>query len=434
MVTRERAARGAWIVLAAAVGAYFVAVVNRTALGIAGVEALDRFGTDSVGLALLSVTQIAAYAALQIPAGRMIDRFGPKAVMATGLAVMALGQALMAFTPSLAIALIARVLIGAGDGPIFIGVTGLIARWFPARQVPVLVQVTGLVGQAGQLASAIPVAALLHRAGWSTTFSVLAAATVVVGLMAALRIRNPEDAADEPDRQRLWASIGQAVRPAGTRLGFWSHFLAQFAPNTLALLWGVPFFVQGQGRTPGEASLLITLLTVAAMAGGPLAGMFTARHPLRRSWLVLGTAGAIALAWIWVLVHDTPRPLWQLAIFAMVTGLGTPVSLVGMDFARTFAPVARLGTASGFVNIGGFAATIASVALVGLVLRLVAPGGAGDYTLAEYRLALAALALPWLVGVAGVIRNRRSVRADLAAQGVEVPLLRDTLRGRGGAK
>ncbi|WP_062296422.1 MFS transporter [Demequina maris] len=425
-----RAPRMAWAVYGAAVVAYFVAIVNRTALGVAGVEASERFGLEATGLAMLSVTQVAAYALLQIPAGRLMDRYGARIVMTAGLLVMAAGQTMLAFTHDVPLALVARVLIGAGDAPIFIGANRLIALWFPPRRVPMLVQTTGLIGQAGQLASAIPVAALLHAAGWSVTFSVIAAASVAVGIAAGLGLRTPPGDGGIAIGERMWTAVRGTAGTAGTRLGFWAHFVTLFPVNTLALLWGVPYFVTAQEKTPAQASLLLTCLTFSAMAGGPLIGWFTGRHPLRRSWLVLGSAALTFAAFATLLAFDTPRPMWQLALFTLAIGLGGPASAVGFDFARTFSERHRLGTASGFVNVGGFSATILAVLLVGLVLQLVSAPGATVYTLDEYRIAFGVLAVPWAVGVAGVIGSRRLARRDMAAGGVVVPPLREALRRR----
>lgn len=428
MTASERATRSAWAVFAAAAGAYFIAFVHRTALGVAGPEAIARFELEATGLAMLSVTQVGAYAAMQIPAGRLLDRFGARAIMTAGLVVMALGQLTLALTEDVAVALVARVLIGAGDAPIFIGALRLLAAWFPPRQVPILVQAVGLLGQAGQLASAIPVAALLHATGWSVTFSALAGAGSVVALLAGAWLRAPVTERRPAARERMRAAVRAAVRPHGTRLGFWTHFVTLFPLNTLALLWGVPFFIMGQGRTPAEASLLLTVLTLATMAGGPIVGVLTSRHPLRRSWMVLGSAIGTLVAFATVLAFDTPRPLWQLMALMVVVGLGGPVSAVGMDFARTFSDRERLGTASGFVNVGGFSATIFGVLAVGLVLQIVSPPGASAYTLDEFRLAFAVLVIPWTVGVVGVVRSRARAREEMARAGIVVPRMRDVLR------
>ena len=143
---------------------------------------------------------------------------------------------------------------------------------------------------------------------------------------------------------------------------------------------------------------------------------------------MLGSATATALAWIVLLSFSTPRPWWQLALFCVVLGAGGPISLVGLDFARTWTPSSRLGVASGYVNIGGFASTVAGVLLVGLVLELASRPGAASYSLDDFRLAFAALLLPWLVGLIGVLRSRRLTRVDLAAEGVLVPPLRQALQ------
>jgi hypothetical protein len=104
------------------------------------------------------------------------------------------------------------------------------------------------------------------------------------------------------------------------------------------------------------------------------------------------------------------------------------VSLVGLDYARTFADHDHLGAANGRVNTGGFVSTIIAVGLIGIVLQLAAPGG--NYDLHAYRLAFASLVLPWVVGVCGILRNRKQARADWAADGVIVPPIRDALAQR----
>lgn len=430
----ERATRTSWIVFGVAVAAYVVAVVHRTAFGVASAEALDRFGIGATALSLLAVVQIAVYAGMQVPAGTLLDRWGPARVIIAGSLVMAAGQALMAFAPGYEWALVARALVGAGDAPVFIAVTRVVAVHFPPRRVPVMVQLTGLIGQTGQLASALPLAYVLHQAGWSPAFASLTVlglgASAVVWWTLARPLRGAD--AERPPA----ASVTQALKlhwnTHGVRLGFWSHFLGPFSANTIALVWGVPFFTTAHERSLAEASLLLTCMVLASITVAPFIGMLTARFPLRRSWLVLGGAAVTAVAWAVLLSASTPRPLWQLIAFSLVIGAGGPMSLVGMDFARSFAEHGKSGSASGFVNMGGFAATIMSVLLVGLVLQLASDDGGSTYSLDDYRLAFASLALPFVIGVVGVWLSRRDTRAVMAQDGVVVPAMRDSLRARRG--
>lgn len=84
--------RRSWLMFGVAITAYLVAVLQRSSLGVAAVEATERFGVAAAALSLLAVVQIIVYAVLQIPVGVMIDRVGPRALLATGAALMLLGQ------------------------------------------------------------------------------------------------------------------------------------------------------------------------------------------------------------------------------------------------------------------------------------------------------------------------------------------------------
>lgn len=426
-MSRPAVSRGAWFIFGVCAAAYLVAVLHRTALGVASVDAAARFSIEATALAMLAVLQIAVYALMQVPAGILLDRWGPARVIVAGSVVLAVGQAVMAFAPGFWWALAARVLIGAGDAPIFIAVTRLISMSFPPRRVPVMVQVAGLIGMSGQLATTIPFAWALREVGWERSFGGLAAAGLIVAAVVFVILVRPT--LGEPREKGAAVSLAETMRThwstPGVRLGFWSHFLGPFSSNVITLLWGVPFFTMGHDTSKAEASALLSVLVVANIVAGPVIGVLTSRHPLRRSWLVLGGAVMTAIGWVCVLVPSEPLAMWQLMIFVVVIGAGGPAALIGMDFARSFAVQHRAGSATGFVNMGGFGATVLAVLLVGVVLQLSSPPGATDYTLHEFRLAFASLALPWLMGVLGVIRSRRGTRAVMKADGVVVPTIRE---------
>jgi MFS family permease len=106
-------------------------------------------------------------------------------------------------------------------------------------------------------------------------------------------------------------------------------------------------------------------------------------------------------------VAGKPAPLWLLVVLVVVTALGGPGSMVGFDLARTFHPSSHLGRATGVVNIGGFVASLATIALIGIVLDQLAPGGPSTYTLEHFRIAMSVQFLFWGVGVIQLVRYRR---------------------------
>src|SRR4051812_32860960 len=76
-----RTPRRAWVVWGLGVAAYAVAVFNRGSLGVAGLSAQQRFGASAAVLALFSVLQLGVYAAMQVPVGVLLDRFGSRRML-----------------------------------------------------------------------------------------------------------------------------------------------------------------------------------------------------------------------------------------------------------------------------------------------------------------------------------------------------------------
>ncbi|MFC3505735.1 nitrate/nitrite transporter [Micromonospora krabiensis] len=412
--------RCALLVWGVAMSAYVAAVFHRSSLGVTGVDAAHRFDINASALATFSVAQLAVYAAMQVPVGMLIDRFGSRRLLAAGGLLMVAGQLCFALATDVRLAVAARVLVGLGDAMTFISVLRLVTFWFPGRANPLVVQLTGTLGQLGAILGAVPLVALLHHTGWTPAFLVAAAfgATAVLLVLVAVRDTPHADALAGPP-PRLADVRGQLaaawVQP-GTRLGLWTHFVTQFSGSVFALLWGYPFLVQGQGLTPTAAASLLTLMTVAGLLVGPVLAHLCARHPFRRSVLVFTVVAATAGTWAVVLAWPGPAPRWLLVTLVLVLAVNGPASIIGFDYARTFNPAHRIGSATGIVNVGGFVASIVLVLAVGLVLDLATPAGRGTPDLAAFRWAFAVQYALWALGAVQVLRYRNAARRALAAE------------------
>jgi sugar phosphate permease len=367
---------------------------------------------------IFAVLQLLMYAVMQVPVGVLVDRFGPRVMVALGALVMGGGQVLMGLTTSAGGAIVARMLVGTGDAMTFVSVLRLIPSWFPAQRVPLLTQVTGLLGQLGQIASAIPLVVVLGAYGWTPAYLGAAAIGVLVGIAVLLLVRDsPLGASATPpvSWREAVAQLQQSFAEPGTRLGLWSHFTSQFSQMVFALLWGYPFLTAGLGYSATLAGSLLTVMVLAGLVVAPVLGQLTAAYPYRRSNLVLGVLVATVVAWTLVLLWPGPAPLPVVVLLVVVLASNGPASAVGFDFARSFNPSPRLGVASGIVNVGGFTASLTTILVIGLVLDLRSPSGA--YTLPDFKLAFCFQYLPWAFGFVSLMRSRRLTRAGLAAHG-----------------
>ncbi|MFC5994960.1 nitrate/nitrite transporter [Pseudonocardia hispaniensis] len=430
--------RGRWVVWAVGLVAYLVGVMHRTSFGVAGLDAADRFGAAPAVLSGFVVLQLLVYAGLQVPVGVLLDRFGARVLVVTGALTMAAGQLLLGLAASLPLAIVARILVGAGDALTFISVLSVVGAWFSPRRVPVMTQLTGLLGQGGQLLSALPLAALLHGPGWTTAFVSAAALGVAVSIAVLVVLRDRPPGAPVPARvptsREIIEGLRSAWREPGTRLGLWTHAGTQFSGTVFVLMWGVPYLIAGQGMSPAAASGLLAVFVGAGLLAGPGFGEFTARHPMRRSWLVIAVIGLTVAAWTAVLLVPPPAPRWLLVLLVAVLATGGPGSMVGFDYARTFNPGYRQGAAVGIVNFGGFAAALLVTLAVGAALGVAGPGGAGGYTPGAFRAAWTVQYVVWAMALTGVLAARRRARRKLAAEGTPVRPLRVALAARRGPR
>lgn len=407
----HKGAYGIWLV---GLLVYFLAVFHRSSMAVAGLAATTRFEITAAQLATFTMLQLLVYAGMQIPVGLLLDRFGSRRMLLGGVVVLTLAQAAFAVSQTYATALASRFFVGLGDAMIFICVLRLINTWFAPRRIPLITQVTGVTGQTGAILAAIPMTYALSAFGWTTSYLLAAGFGLIVGLALLVVVHDGPGERSRSGPKLSWTtirwSLGLAWAQPGTRLGFWTHFSTQFSATTLGLLWGYPYFVQGEGLSPQRAGTLLTLLVVAIMGAGPVLALVTTRHPFHRSTVVLTIIASISAVWTVVLAWPGDAPFWLLVVLVIVCGIGGPASLVGFDFGRSFNPASRQGSATGIINQGGFLASLLLVVAIGIILDWRTPSGVSDYTPDAFRWAMSAQYVLWALGIIQIWRYRTKTR------------------------
>lgn len=442
-----------WVVWGVAAIAYAVAVINRSSLASLGPATQEHFGIDATTLAAFPVIQLIVYAGLQIPVGVLLDRVGTTAMVLGGAVLMIIGQAAMATVADVWLAILARVLVGAGDACTFISVMRLLPEWFAVRQLPTVSQLTGLIGQAGQLVSVTPLAVLVGVAGWTNGFLSLAAVGLLVTILGAVVLRDHPGAPTLLERvigrrgkltrtarsladpvTTVTAAIGppatgiipvvksrrglsfigrtrRMLKVPGIRLAFWLHFTSPFALNVFLLLWGTPFLTGGVGLSASEAAGLLSITVLSSMFAGLVLGPVSSRFVERRVWINFAITVAIACTWFAVFLWPGTPPMWLLITLILVMPLGGPASMIAFEVLRSHSPRSFAGFATGLVNTGGFVATLITILFIGLVLDVQGAGSPEDYSLGAFKWAFAVQIPLWVLGLTMIlIESRRTKR------------------------
>ncbi len=271
MATRNRVAVVSW---AFAGLVYYAAVLNRSSLGVAGLLAEQRFGITPGQLSIFIFLQVGTYAAMQVPTGILVDRYGPRRLLVVAAATMCLAQGLFAVVGSYPMALLARGILGAGDALVWVSTLRVTAAHFSRRRYPLLLSLTSMLGTTGNIVATLPLSIMLHNVGWAPCFLT---ACVLTGLLSITAWRfSSMTRPERPARIRGIAAIRDGIRSVntrvkvswalpGTRAGFWVHGATMCMANALGMLWGFPYLVKCAGFTSSAAS---TLLMICVIGGG----------------------------------------------------------------------------------------------------------------------------------------------------------------------
>lgn len=379
-VRLDRPAR--WRGWIAAATVYFLAVLHRTSLGVAGLQAEHRFSTGPGALSVFVFLQIGIYAAMQVPTGLLVDRFGPRRLLITAALVMGSAQLLFATIPSYPAALAARALLGCGDALTFVSVLRFTAAHFSPRRYPLLVALTAATGTVGNVVATLPLAVVLRDEGWAPTFVGAATLSFVAaaGVVALVPGSAPERDAHSGWRQRLRGDVARSWHLPGTRMGFWVHFSSMCTSTAFGVLWGGVYLVKGAGFSQEAAGAVLMAGVIVAAVASPALGSLIARHPAARVPISVAVSLLTVTGWVVAITvwRAAPPHPYVVALF-LVMMLGGPTSMAAFAIARDYNAPAYLGTASGVVNVGGFLATI--MIALGMGIALDVQGATNPHTL-----------------------------------------------------
>lgn len=411
---REQLTARALVVWVAALLTYVVAIVGRTSLGVAGVEALDRFHINASQLAVFTAVQVGVYALAQIPTGIIIDRIGPKKTMVAGALIMTIGQVIIAFTTSYPLAVAARVLIGAGDATAFLGAMRLLPLWFPLRLTPLFTQLTAGLGQLGQFISAVPFLAILHAAGWVPAFLSVSTAGLIIAIVGLVALADAPGARKDKNAHRSTESerltIGQTLKMVLTNpvcwQGFFTHWTGLMHQCIFTLLWGMPLMTLGLGLSPAQASSVLVINTAAVILAGPLMGMISARTGRKRINVVTIIAVMDLLIWVAFLLPTNPPAFWAVIVLNILMAAMGAKSNFGFDSVREEVDRKILATGTGLANMGGFVATMIAAPSVGFLLDATSTGS--NYTWESFRIGWLAVLAVWAFGFIGLLVAKRA--------------------------
>lgn len=384
---------------------YLIGFYQRVAPAVITRELMGEFALGAAALGNLAAFYYYSYVAMQIPAGVLADRWGPRRALSAGAAIAAAGTLLFALAPNYAAAGLGRLLIGGSVGVAFVAMLKLAGHWFAPTRFAMLSGLALACGILGAVSAGVPLRLLVDAFGWRAVLGVSAALTALLAATIWLAVR--DDPAERgyasyaplPSAQRIPVLAG--IRRAFATRNVWLVFLISGAVSgptlTFGGLWGVPFLSTHYGLSTSQASVVTSLLLVCWAVGGPIVGALSDRLRRRKPPYVLGAVLAAAGWCAALLLPGLPLPL--LVGLLGFTGCASAAVMVGFAIAKESAPAALAGTAGGIANMGNMLGGMIMQPAVGWMLDERWAGtfehGVRVYDFDAYRAGFA-LMLAWL--------------------------------------
>lgn len=328
---------------------FLYAFVHRVSPSVMTSELMREFNADGATIGALSSMYFYAYAALQIPVGVLIDRYGPRKLLALSAVVSAIASLGFAMSTSVYTASISRAFIGASVAFAFVGSLSIAASFFKPARFAMLAGILLAVGMAGALVGQAPMRLLVEMAGWRGSFYALALWAVLMSVLAWLVIpRRPESAkvVDTTDKPMIaWPVFKNSQTWICGGIGFGlSSVMLVFAG-----LWSVPWLMTVYEFPAADASLLTSIVFVGWLVGSPIAGWFSDKIQRRKPVLLTGAIVCLFSFGVMVLVPNLSGI--ALASLYFLNGLGGSCMVVCFGLVREWNTPVGNATAIGFANM-----------------------------------------------------------------------------------
>lgn len=361
--------------------------VDRATLSVANKLIQDDLGIPVAKMGLLLSAFLWAYAISQLPVGGLIDRFGPRKLLAAGLFSWSIAQAAGGLVRSFGVFIVARVALGVGEAPLFPGGARVVRDWFGIRERGVA---TGICQSASSLGNFIAVPLLtflMLRFSWRWMFLIVGAAGVVLAFVWWRIHRDPREIALTAE-ERLYLTEGDenaSSRPPSfaewrqlfghrTTWGMIAGFFGNMYTLWLYTAW-LPYYLERERHmTIAQVGMVAAIPyffgCMGALTGGWLCDFLTRRGwtPMfgRKVLVSVALCGVSLCTTVTVFARANSTALAFISVSLFLIYIVSSASWATVPIAAPSQYTASLGSIQ---NFGGYLGAALAPTVTGLIVQ-----------------------------------------------------------------
>lgn len=396
----EKISLRGWISWLLGASFFFIMYIGRLSPGVMTSELMLDFHVSTAALGYLSMYFFYPYVLLQLPAGILVDRFGPKRLLILMSVVCGLACYLFSQADSYNAAIISRLLFGIGASFAFVCSLKIAILWFPASRIGFVAGLTQSLGMVGAAVGEQPIAHVVQWTGWRNTLLLEMGLFILLASLVILFVK--ERAASHVAARTSGADLRKGLRlvllnPQTWLVGLYAGFL--FAPTAaFAELWGNSFLRVGYELSSEKAAFCVGLVFIGFAISGPILGWLSDRTGRRKPWLWLSSIMSAIL--LLTVVYVPNLSFTTLSILMLIYGLFNTGVVVAYAVASEINPSYVSGISLGIANMLSIIIGALSQPLIGELLeRISQQFDPLNYSLSDYQEAFLAIPISFAISL-----------------------------------
>ena len=395
---------------------YYLSYLFRTINALIAGDLTAELNLSAADLGFLTSVYFLVFAAVQLPLGALLDRYGPRTIQSALLLLASAGALVFALADGLLGLVIGRALLGLGVALALMAGFKAIVLWFPPERLALANGWLVMLGALGALTATAPADLVVQAIGWRGLFAVLAGLSALAALLVLFAV--PEQSAGHPAQSNVRAASLLAIYRDRR---FWRIApLSAIGIGTswsLQGLWAAPWLRDVDGLDRATVVQHLGVMAVAVCASALLLGMAADR--LRRmgikTELVLASTLTLSMAAQAALVLGWPVP--SFLVWAVIAAAGAATVLSFAILAQYF-PKAMSGRANAALNLLHVGGAFLLQSATGLIIEQW-PEAHGTYPAEAHELAMAATLVLQLAALAWFASSPRRLPAPAMTRAVD---------------
>ena len=382
---------------------YYMSYLFRTVNAIISPQIVLDVGLSPSALGFMTAAYFITFAAVQLPLGIVLDKYGPRKVQTALLMVAAAGAATFAVGTDALTLIIGRGLIGLGVSACLMAALKTNVLWFPKKKIPLVNGVIFAFGTIGALSTTVPMELLIQTVDWRTVFWWLAGLSIISGLLILFVVPERPPATEMNLSQPVFKAQLSDLKIVYGSAYFWRLSVMVFLHNGVFLsyqaLWAAPWLRDvAESDRSGVADAMF-MFNIGMFVGVLSIGLIAERAQNLGVPTVVPAVAGIAMS---LIVQVLFAAAWTdyPAILCLLFGYFGSSSTLAYAVLNQKFPHRLTGRVNTAQNMLTFIAAFATQWLVGVTIGLYPAPGEGLYSADGHQVALAILIA---VEVAGFI-------------------------------